>query len=186
MGETNTQAITDIPRLSYSLTEAAAATGISLATLHRKIATGELKGMKVGRRRVIPADELQRMTGAKPATEAQHPRDQFATPLVTNAHLLLADIRRLDGRALLVKLLGWGELGRVLARTEPYVAAMEGNGGAHRSIVGLPDEEQLMGFLSRVLVLGNFPQRISYGLAPELTQKLMERANHGGVAGGRA
>jgi excisionase family DNA binding protein len=60
----NTHGITDIPRLSYSLTEAAAATGISLATLHRKIASGELKGVKVGRRRVIPADELRRLCGA--------------------------------------------------------------------------------------------------------------------------
>jgi excisionase family DNA binding protein len=186
MDETNTQVITDVPRLSYSLTEAAAATGISLATLHRKIATGELKGVKVGRRRVIPADELQRMTGAKASTEAQHPRDQFATPMVTTAHLVLVDLRRDDGKALLAKVFGCLELGRVGARPEPYVAAMEGNGGGHRSIISLPDAEQLMGFLSRVLVLGNVPQRISYGLAPELTQKLVERAGHGGAAGGRA
>jgi excisionase family DNA binding protein len=173
-------------RPGYSVAEAELMSGFSRATLYRLMERGELAFVKVGERRLIPADELKRMTDAKPAPEVQHPRDQFSTPLVTNAHLILVDIRRSDGRQLLVKLLGWGELGRVLARTEPYVAAMQGNGGASRSIIGLPDEEQLSGFLSRVLVLGNFPQRISYGLAPELTQKLTERAGHGGAAGGRA
>jgi hypothetical protein len=126
------------------------------------------------------------MTDAKAEIRTQSRCNEFGTPLVSNSHLVLVDIRREDGRALLVKLLGWGELGRCLARTEPYVAATEGNNGASRSTISLPNAEQLAGFLSRVLVLENFPQRISYGLAPELTQKLIERAGLGNSASGRA
>ena len=52
-------------RLSYSPTEAAWATGLSLPTINRKIARGELRSVKVGRRRLIPAQELERLCGVQ-------------------------------------------------------------------------------------------------------------------------
>lgn len=195
MDATSTQSISEIPRRAYSLTEASLATGLSLATLHRKLASGELKGVKVGRRRVIPADELKRLTDARPrpetlatAPEAQHPRDQLGNPLFANAHFILVDIQRPEGQALFTRVFGCLELGRVGARPERYVAAMEAGGGAHRSVVSIPDAEQLMHMLTRVLVLENPPQRITYALEPELTRKLMERVSRigTGAAGGRA
>ena len=48
-------------RFGYSPTEAAVATGLSLSTVNRKLAAGELKSVKVGRRRVIPTAELERL-----------------------------------------------------------------------------------------------------------------------------
>ena len=54
-----------IQRISYSPTEAACATGLSLPTINRKIARGELRSVKVGRRRLIPAQELERLCGVQ-------------------------------------------------------------------------------------------------------------------------
>src|SRR5262249_13726406 len=48
----------DFPRLSYSLSEAEVLSGLSRATLYRRIADGSLRTAKVGRRRLVPADGL--------------------------------------------------------------------------------------------------------------------------------
>ena len=50
-----------VHRFGYSPTEAAVATGLSLSTVNRKLATGELKSVKVGRRRVISPEALERL-----------------------------------------------------------------------------------------------------------------------------
>lgn len=52
------------PRLAYSLTEAALVTGLSLSTINRRLASGEIRSVKVGRRRLVPVSELQRMVGS--------------------------------------------------------------------------------------------------------------------------
>jgi excisionase family DNA binding protein len=50
-----------VHRFGYSPTEAAVATGLSLSTINRKLAAGDLKAAKVGRRRIIPPEELERL-----------------------------------------------------------------------------------------------------------------------------
>ena len=51
------------PRLAYSLIETALVTGLSLSTINRRLASGDIKSVKVGRRRLVPVSELQRMVG---------------------------------------------------------------------------------------------------------------------------
>ena len=50
-----------VHRFGYSPTETAVAIGVSLSTVNRKLATGELRSIKIGRRRIIPPEELQRL-----------------------------------------------------------------------------------------------------------------------------
>lgn len=58
-----------MPRLSYSIPEAEIASGVSRATLYRRIASGELRRVKVGRRSLIPVDALAALCGqASPST----------------------------------------------------------------------------------------------------------------------
>jgi len=52
-----------IGRLAYSLNEASEATDLSKSHLSRMIAAGQLRSMKVGRRRLIPASEMRRLVG---------------------------------------------------------------------------------------------------------------------------
>jgi excisionase family DNA binding protein len=51
-------------RLSYTLQEACAVTGLSESTLRRRAKEGQLRLHRVGGRVVIPADELRRLVGA--------------------------------------------------------------------------------------------------------------------------
>lgn len=51
--------IGDTQRLAYSIAEAAEATGIGRTSLYMLIRTNQLKSVTVGRRRLIPAAELQ-------------------------------------------------------------------------------------------------------------------------------
>ena len=46
-------------RLSYSIDEAATLTGLSRATLYRRVADGQLKTVRRGRRRLVPAKQLE-------------------------------------------------------------------------------------------------------------------------------
>ena len=52
-----------MPRLAYSIAEAAAVTSLSRATLYRLISSGKLRTVTVGARRLIPATEIQRLCG---------------------------------------------------------------------------------------------------------------------------
>jgi excisionase family DNA binding protein len=48
-------------RLAYSKKEAAAATSISVRSIDYLISKGQLKGVKIGRRVVIPARDLEKL-----------------------------------------------------------------------------------------------------------------------------
>ena len=60
-------------RLAYSKKEAAAATSISLRSIDYLIGKGQLKAVKIGRRVVIPAQDLEKLiyngAGAGPLKE---------------------------------------------------------------------------------------------------------------------
>jgi len=47
-------------KLGYSVEEAGPILGVVRTTVFEKIATGELESVKIGRRRIIPADALRR------------------------------------------------------------------------------------------------------------------------------
>lgn len=51
----------EFPRLTYSIAESEVLTGLSRATLYRRIAAGELRTVQNGRRRLVPTTELQRI-----------------------------------------------------------------------------------------------------------------------------
>lgn len=55
------QTKTPPPRLSYRISEAARATGLSRSTLYSLIQAGRLHSVKVGKARLIPADEVARI-----------------------------------------------------------------------------------------------------------------------------
>jgi hypothetical protein len=57
------------PRLAYSIAEAEVMTGLSRATLYRRIAVGELKTVLRGGRRLVPSIELQKL--CRPESEAR-------------------------------------------------------------------------------------------------------------------
>lgn len=63
-----------LDKLAYSIVEAARVAGIGRSTLYEALAAGELKAVKLGRRTLIPADELRRFLAAlppaRPATDA--------------------------------------------------------------------------------------------------------------------
>lgn len=50
-----------IPPLAYSLDRAAALIDLSRRSLYRLIDSGELRTVKLGRRRLVPAHELERL-----------------------------------------------------------------------------------------------------------------------------
>jgi excisionase family DNA binding protein len=49
----------DIPKLNYSIPEAVHAANIGRSTLYEAIANGELRSVKVGKRRLVPVDALK-------------------------------------------------------------------------------------------------------------------------------
>jgi excisionase family DNA binding protein len=57
-------ALQPIPRLAYSLAEVEALSGLSRSTLYRLMASGELKTVQRGRRRLVPKAELERLCEA--------------------------------------------------------------------------------------------------------------------------
>lgn len=48
-----------VPRFCYSMAEIEIATSLSRATLYRAIASGQLKTVKRGKRRLVPAQALE-------------------------------------------------------------------------------------------------------------------------------
>ena len=48
-------------KLGYSVEDAAPILGVGRTTIFELIATGRLENVKIGRRRIIPADALQRL-----------------------------------------------------------------------------------------------------------------------------
>ena len=60
----DTQKAFTLPRLAYSLAECEALTGLSRSTLYRLQARGELKTVKIGGSRLVPARDLERLCTA--------------------------------------------------------------------------------------------------------------------------
>jgi excisionase family DNA binding protein len=56
----NTQHNT-VPRAAYSLDEAAQSLGLSRRTLYQLMDAGRLSTVKLGKRRLVPAQELERL-----------------------------------------------------------------------------------------------------------------------------
>jgi excisionase family DNA binding protein len=53
------------PRIGFSFAETEVLTGVSRSTLYRREASGELKTVKFGRRRLVLAEEITRLSGSK-------------------------------------------------------------------------------------------------------------------------
>jgi excisionase family DNA binding protein len=53
-------------KLAYGVIEATRVAGIGRSTLYQAMASGELKAVKLGRRTLIPADELRRFLSELP------------------------------------------------------------------------------------------------------------------------
>ncbi|MEO8465816.1 MAG: helix-turn-helix domain-containing protein [Gammaproteobacteria bacterium] len=51
------------PKISYTMTEAELATGLSRASLYRAIARGELRRQKIGKRTLILSEDLRAFCG---------------------------------------------------------------------------------------------------------------------------
>lgn len=56
-----TVAIPVVERIAYSIKEFGKATGLSPATIYRRISENEIRSVVVGGRRLIPASERQRL-----------------------------------------------------------------------------------------------------------------------------
>ena len=54
-------------RIAYSVSEVGDLTGLGKTKLYQMLSDGELGSRKIGRRRVIPASEVERVFGAIPA-----------------------------------------------------------------------------------------------------------------------
>lgn len=82
-----------VPRLTWSLAEFELASGLSRATLYNMVRDGRLHTVKVGKRRLIPEAEAQRVLGSLCEMKgAQIPEATAATtrlPLESPWHLLI-------------------------------------------------------------------------------------------------
>ncbi len=57
----------EMPKLSYNIKEAVAATGIGRDSLYRHISAGRLRKVRVGGRTLIPADSLAALVSGEAA-----------------------------------------------------------------------------------------------------------------------
>ena len=57
-----------LPRTAYSLDEVAQSLGLSRSTLYSEMAAGRLQTVKLGRRRLVPARELERLVRPEEST----------------------------------------------------------------------------------------------------------------------
>lgn len=58
----NIQALSNSVRVSFSPLEFSLATGLSISTVRRRLAAGEIRFARSGRRVLIPSEELKRLT----------------------------------------------------------------------------------------------------------------------------
>jgi excisionase family DNA binding protein len=58
-----------IPRLGFTMDEAAIASSLSRRSLYRAVARGDLRRVKVGNRTLIPAGDLAALCGGVPDEE---------------------------------------------------------------------------------------------------------------------
>ena len=57
------------PRMAYSVTEAAAALGVSKTLIYQMIRRGELPSVKIGARRVVPVAAIHELLGQRDAEQ---------------------------------------------------------------------------------------------------------------------
>jgi len=60
-----------VQRLAYSVTEVSQALGVPVATVRGWIRSRELASLRIGRRVLVPAAELDRVAGVVPGPPAQ-------------------------------------------------------------------------------------------------------------------
>lgn len=58
-----------VAKLGYSYAEAEIASGLSRTTLWRAVKRGDLRSMKVGKKVIIPAEDLAKLCGASEPAE---------------------------------------------------------------------------------------------------------------------
>lgn len=67
-------------RMTYSVDEAAAILGVSKSKIYESVRSGELRGVHVGRRVVIPCDTLEELLGPLPVGQHGDPREGVPAP----------------------------------------------------------------------------------------------------------
>jgi hypothetical protein len=112
------------------------------------------------------------MTERNPSPRPTDMVSGYPVPQVTNSRLVLADLRRQDGRELLEKLLGSAELKRLIARSEPFVVALIACDGGYRSTMCVIDEAHLRGYLDRAVEI-NMSVQVVFALEPKLASDLI-------------
>lgn len=76
----STAATTLIPPRFGSAADVSARTGLSVKTVRRRVKDGTIRGVKLGRRVLIPLDAIDRPT---PRTDDHRPRTEEALPVAT-------------------------------------------------------------------------------------------------------
>ena len=66
----------DARRMTYSVEDAAAILGVSKSKIYDSVRNGELRGVQVGRRVVVPCDVLEKLVGALSIGEPREPRER--------------------------------------------------------------------------------------------------------------
>lgn len=59
-----------VEKVGYSVEETMQATGLGRSTVYELLGSGELESIKVGRRRIVPADAITQFMNAKRAATA--------------------------------------------------------------------------------------------------------------------
>lgn len=57
--------ISELPKIAYSIREAAQVSSLSRATLYKHIASGRIAARKIGSRTLIPADSLHALVAGE-------------------------------------------------------------------------------------------------------------------------
>lgn len=65
----------DARRMTYSVEEAAAILGVSKSKIYDSVRNGELRGVQVGRRVVVPCDALEKLVGPLSIGEPREPSE---------------------------------------------------------------------------------------------------------------
>jgi hypothetical protein len=82
------------PRQAQSIADFAAKTGLAPATVQRGLTLGQIRGAKIGRRWLIPADEVDRLLGTerRPATPERKngPTDAEMAAVALSSQMRLA------------------------------------------------------------------------------------------------
>ena len=61
-----------VEKVGYSVEETVQATGLGRSTVYELLGSGELESIKVGRRRIVPADAIAQFMNAKRAAAQEN------------------------------------------------------------------------------------------------------------------